>query len=133
MCFRYTLKAESLTNQNYIKVRGSKKTKGLQTSANDTLLEWVIQQRYRPSDIDKYKDIHFGAHDVSTRIAYIMYVHRPKIGKTNNMVAIKTKQTNKNKTKTSKQNKNINNKKDKNKGSDHTIKHPLIITLIKNC
>ena len=117
----------------------------LHTSANATLLERVIQQRhrhsgidkykdihviqqkYRPSDIDKYKYIHFGAHDVSTTIAYIMYVHRPKIGKTNNMVAIKTKQTNKNKTKTSKQNKNINNKKDKNKESDHTIKNPLIV------
>lgn len=30
-----------------------------------------------------------------------MYVHRPKLGKTNNMVAINTKQTNKNKTKIS--------------------------------
>jgi hypothetical protein len=116
----------------------------LHTSANATLLErfiqqrhrhsgidkykdiHVIQQRYRLSDIDKYKDIHFGVHDVSTRIAYIMYVHRPKIGKTNNMVAIKAKQTN-NKTKTSKRNKNINNKKDNNKGSNHTIKNPLIL------
>jgi hypothetical protein len=69
----------------------------------------------RLSDIDKYKDIHFGVHDVSTRIAYIMYVHRPKIGKTNNMVAIKTKQAN-NKTKRSKKTKISTTKKTTTKG-----------------
>jgi hypothetical protein len=105
----------------------------LHTSANATSLERVIQQRhrhsgidkykdihvnqqrYRLSDIDKYKDIHFGVHDVSTRISYIMYVHRPKIGKTNNMVAIKTKQAN-NKTKRSKKTKISTTKKTTTKG-----------------